>query len=148
MNGRKCTNTVALMIVAAFFGTPADSSAQALHNIRGWSGASVYFPGNANGTASDINIDGQVGYSLSVDAPRANCSVAGGWQAATSIVSGSLPPGLSIESPAPIISGVPTERGHWVVTLQLDPIYCGGKSFWGFQQKLYFHISGSGKVIQ
>jgi hypothetical protein len=46
------------------------------------------------------------------------------------------------------ISGIPTERGHWIVEITMNPLYCGGATFWGFKQKLLFHITGSGKVIQ
>lgn len=145
---RKIHAYAAMLVTATLFcGIPLMSDAQTMRNRTGWGGEFIIFPGDADGKAGDLNIEGQVGYSLYVDGPRANCSVAGGWQGTANIVSGSLPPGLAIDSSFSI-TGVPTERGHWIVTLKLDPIYCGGASFWGFEQKLYFHIGGSGKVIQ
>jgi hypothetical protein len=66
------------------------------------------------------------------------------------VSSGSLPPGLSMGSNG-AISGIPTERGHYVVHLQVANATCGGISFpnmtaWGTD--IRFHITGSGVVIR
>jgi hypothetical protein len=56
-----------------------------------------------------------------------------------------LPPGLSFSS-AYYITGIPTERGHWIVTVELYDLSANGRTYNGFQQQLRFHITGSGRV--
>src|ERR1700693_2193325 len=76
-----------------------------LSNWRGWYNKYVY-----NGVAQDSDINGEIGHSLSVSAPQAHCS--GDWTSdGTSIISGTLPPGLTLEPAPHAIDGIPTERG-------------------------------------
>lgn len=138
---------LALAGYVALPGVLPESRAQSIENTTGWNGARVYFPPQQRGTANSVDIDGEVGHQLTVWGPQAHCTVPGGWTGTTTIVSGTLPPGL-VKDDKDYISGVPTERGHWIVVIRLDPMYCGGASFYGFEQKLMFHIGGSGKVIQ
>lgn len=139
---------VAIATAAVFFaGLTSGSQAQTFNGIDGWDYKPVYFPEGQLGYAPNATINGEVGHELWISGPRANCS-GGNWQGSYSIVSGELPPGLTMNPRTLEISGVPTERGHWIVTLKDDPLYCGGSRYWGFTQKLFFHIGGSGKVIQ
>lgn len=141
----KRKRSLAHLCVLSLIGLSSASVAQTI-SIDGWNGANVYSNGQAIGFATAIDINGEVGYQLTVIGPRAHCS-AGGWSGTTVITSGQLPPGL-VKDDKDYISGVPTERGHWIVELTMNPLSCGGATFWGFSQKLLFHISGSGKVIQ
>jgi hypothetical protein len=109
-----------------------------------------------SGSTSDIQ--GEVGYPLTVRAPIGVCNgVWGrGYTASYRIVSGQLPPGLHFQCDngqwsgglCPSIIGIPTERGHWIVNIELYDVQCGGHFYEGFVQELRFHISGSGKVVQ
>lgn len=109
-------------------------SAPGLYNLEGWG----YWAGDVNG---------QVGYPLGVGGPTASCRPSGTWSLNTSVVSGALPPGLSIGDGG-AIGGIPTERGHWIVRLRAYNIQCNGTGYDGFEQELRFHITGSGQVIQ
>jgi hypothetical protein len=93
------------------------------------------------------DIDGEVGHPIAIASPSAYCNGEfGNWTAAVRIVSGQLPPGLHFDGRA--IVGIPTERGHWIVRLELYNVQCGGDRYEGFEQELRFHISGSGKVVE
>lgn len=72
------------------------------------------------------------------------------WSANTRIISGSLPPGLKVTNKHGYgsIEGIPTERGHWIITQEIYNISCAGKFYGDEQRVLRFHITGSGKVIQ
>lgn len=95
---------------------------------------------------SDVN--GEVGHRLYVSNPRGRCEPGGGWTASASIVSGVLPPGLSLNDAPWAITGIPLERGHWIVRMKLYNISCNNQYFNDFEQELSFHITGSGKVVQ
>jgi len=115
-----------------------------MYNLRGWQGQSTYFDGNTN-VATGVDIDGEVGHPLSVSTPTARCAPTGNWNFGTiSYVSGSLPPGITLERLA-AISGIPTERGHWIVKLRMNSISCEGGTY-SLEQELRFHITGSGRV--
>lgn len=73
------------------------------------------------------DVDGQVGYPLTVQAPGANCP-SGGWTANVDIASGTLPPGLTLSSHF-AISGIPTARGHWIVVFRMKDLMCGGRHY-------------------
>ena|SRR5215469_13638837 len=93
------------------------------------------------------DIDGEVGHPLSTASPHANCVPGGNWSANVRIVSGQLPPGMTL-NPAPwTITGLPTERGHWIVRIELYDVKCGAQYYQGITQELRFHITGSGKVV-
>jgi hypothetical protein len=110
--------------------------APGLYRLNGW-----------NGTRSDIDVEGEVGHQLYVSAPTADCEPSNNWSSNTSVSSGSLPPGLSMDEHG-LISGIPTDRGHWIVEMQDSDVECGGQSFEGYTQQLRFHITGSGKVVE
>lgn len=103
-----------------------------------------------NNWSGDVN--GEVGHRMYVSGPRAKCihcnnCEAGSWSSNYSIESGRLPPGLSFGDGFDI-SGIPTERGHWVIKLKLYNIKCNN-AYYGnsdFTQELRFHITGTGKV--
>lgn len=92
------------------------------------------------------DVDGQVGYQLYVSGPKGRCEPSKSWTANSTIVSGSLPPGLTLNSAPSTITGIPRERGHWIVKLKMYNIECGGNYYKDFEQELNFHITGSGKV--
>jgi hypothetical protein len=125
-------------------------------------------------TGGGEDVPGQVGYSLTVNSPRFDCP--GPWYSSGPyIVSGELPPGLEMDEHGEI-SGVPTQRGHWIVGLKISNIRCNGvnytnsgmpdvvfdKLFPGQDRSacivysghdcelrtLRFHITGSGAVVQ
>ena len=93
------------------------------------------------------DVNGEVGHRLYVDSPKGKCLPGRNWYADTSIVSGTLPQGLTMNNVG-VISGIPTERGHWIVRLRKYNIQCEGKYYKDYEQELRFHIKGTGKVIQ
>lgn len=95
---------------------------------------------------SDIN--GEVGHPVHVSGPQGKCLPSRQWFGRPSVVSGSLPPGLTLNSAPWTITGIPTERGHWIVRLKVSEIQCEGKSYKDFEQELRFHITGTGKVFK
>ena len=106
-----------------------------------------------NGGNSEVN--GEVGHRLYVSYPTAKCintigGDSGNWYAKNEIVSGQLPPGIAFNSNDWGISGIPTERGHWIVQLRLYNVKCNELYYKDseFTQELRFHITGSGRVIQ
>lgn len=72
------------------------------------------------------DVDGKIGYPLSISGPRFDCP--SGWTSNMSINSGTLPPGMSLNNNGDI-TGTPTERGHWIVTMKIDNITCGGHHY-------------------
>lgn len=112
-------------------------------DVSGWGG----------GYHSDRDINGEIGHPLTVGGPGAKCvNVRGGgngnWSGYTRVSSGSLPDGLSMQNDGDI-TGIPTARGHWIVTVSISNIQCNGLIYGtlAFQQQLRFHITGSGEVI-
>jgi len=117
-----------------------------LYNITGWNYAHCYFPGKKIGSCTGVDIDAKVGYQSHVASLRANCEPGGKWTKSTpKIISGSLPPGLSFVRWSDI-KGIPEKRGHWIVKIKIQNLYCGGISYYGIEQELRFHVTGSGKV--
>ena len=121
------------------------------YKVTGWNREGVNFMCStcgAEGIQWDFggtDIDGEVGHPLTVKSPTMACP--GDWYARdTRIVSGTLPPGLTFDKSGNI-SGIPTERGHWVMMVGMYNIQCNGESAKGFTQQLRFHITGTGKVI-
>lgn len=129
--------------------------------ITGWGGdprygypVATYDDAGHEGTAKDIDINGEVGHPLSVSGPDYRCS---GYPVSRSVfatgsgevISGELPPGLALNANGDHkITGIPTQRGHWIVTMRASGIECDGQSYAGFTQQLRFHITGTGKVIE
>jgi len=138
---------LSLLCIGTFgFQQAARSKEAGLHNIKGWNFASCYFPSGSLGTCSGQDIDGKVGYPLFVNSPRANCKPGGDWSMSNATISGTLPPGLTMLSAPSHIKGIPEKRGHWIVHIKVDHLYCNGESFYGIEQELRFHITGSGRV--
>ncbi len=129
---------IVLYIAMTIACAPSGKTTKTVAEKPGWYGISSGW----NNWVSDI--DGQVGYKMYVSSPRGRCAPSGSWSGATSIVSGTLPPGLYFESHN--ITGIPTERGHWIVKLKLSSIQCNGSYYKDFEQEIRFHITGSGKV--
>lgn len=103
------------------------------------------------GEGPGIDVDGQVGYRLFVKGPRVKCDQH--WHFNYKIISGTLPPGLTIVEGPCDIEGIPTERGNWVVKIQIFNVTCGTQPIDLAHidydiQEIRFHIAGSGKVIQ
>ena len=123
-----------------------DETGQVPWEIGGWG------PGYQCKNAA-IDIDGEVGHGLKVDGLHAICKTDDEfkvpWTASFEVVSGTLPPGLTLNKDS-TISGIPRERGHWVVTIKVYNIHnvCGHAHTPGFRQELRFHITGTGKVIR
>jgi hypothetical protein len=87
----------------------------------------VPFVGNWHDWSPKGDVDGEVGHPLSITGPRGG----GGcdsWRAEIAVVSGQLPPGLVMGSSGDI-SGIPTERGHWIVTLKMANFTCNGHRY-------------------
>lgn len=138
------------------------------------------------------DVNGEVGHPLSVTGPRVRTTFTriktgevvhfnecNQWTWAASdvgIASGELPPGLTMQNDGDI-SGIPTERGHWIVTMKFSNPICNDNGHrytvsgapdvlvqnqgWKNPDEcvengdLYcslttirFHITGSGHVIQ
>ncbi|HEX8925291.1 MAG TPA: hypothetical protein VF786_05835 [Terriglobales bacterium] len=108
-----------------------------LYSLSGWQGVRY-----------DVDINGEVGHQLYVSNPTARCEPSRHWSGDAQIVSGALPSGLSMDYSTMRISGIPTERGHWIVKMKLSNVQCGGSYYEGFTQELRFHITGTGRVIQ
>jgi hypothetical protein len=118
-----------------------------LYSCMGWNSSSVYFSPGQDGTAGDIDVNGEVGFPLTVWGPTASVEPQGtGWSCSGfDITSGTLPPGLSMGSDGRI-TGIPGERGHWIVTLQVTNPHVGETTYHSWHQQVRFHITGSGKV--
>lgn len=121
-----------------------------LYDLKGWAYSGVWWPGSGTGTATAVDIDGTVGHPLTIYGPTGSTSPNGApWSYNYRIDSGQLPPGLAFDTPSySAISGIPTERGHWIIqlevyNLQLTTPYF---SYAGFTQQLRIHITGSGEV--
>ena len=119
-----------------------DETGNPLFYVFGWGGQWNY-------TSAGVDIDGEVGHPLTVEGLQHNsraCSTP--WTADFEVAEGTLPPGLKLNTDSSI-SGIPTERGHWIVTMKAFNIEnaCGRPSTPGFTQQLRFHITGTGKVI-
>jgi|SRR5579864_9565853 len=138
----------------------------------------VPFAGYWHGWTPKGDVDGKVGYPLSITGPRMVRDDPNypNWTADIVIESGQLPPGLIMrESGANTgdISGVPTERGTWIVIFKIANLTSNGHRFtmqgapdvlvenqgWKNQDDcvedgqgycslttIRFHITGSGKV--
>jgi hypothetical protein len=123
-----------------------DERSPGLYELSGWNGESTYWNGETN-VAAGTDINGEVGHPLSVYYPTASCLPSREWTAGgVKFVSGTLPPGLQFGEHWGI-SGIPTERGHWIVKLRMYDIKCEGGSY-SMEQELRFHITGTGKVIR
>lgn len=93
------------------------NSGKWLHNQMRW---------QTTDASGQNNIDGKIGYPLTVRGPTLDCP--SGWTANVQIVQGGLPPGLSLANDFSI-TGTPTDRGHWIVTLRIDNIVCRGERY-------------------
>lgn len=119
-----------------------------LYNITGWNNAGVYWPTPGQlGTAPDVDVDGTIGHPFTLWSPSALAIPTHNWNGQAYVTKGTLPPGLSLGSDLKV-TGIPTERGHWIVTLELETLYTNGQSYAGFTQVVRFHITGSGDVNQ
>ena len=122
-------------------------------DVHGWMGGNVTEE-NSGVSMPGVDIDGKVGYSLTAYGPRAVCKDDNGqdatWTLSPTIESGTLPPGVAIGSPDSgfSISGIPTQRGHYIVTISFGSQHCNGTPEPAFVQQLRFHITGSGEVVQ
>jgi hypothetical protein len=59
--------------------------------------------------------------------------------------SGSLPPGVTLGDDR--LSGIPSQRGHYIVHLKLSNSVCLGESKQNHEEELRIHVTGSGKVL-
>ena len=132
-------------------GARSSQEAPGLYRMTGWSvGGNSYqyawVPGAAENVAYGIDVNGELGHPLYVSAPTGHCT-ATDFTATKGIRSGRFPGGVSMDSNG-AITGIPTERGHFIVTLALSELTCNGSTYTGFRQELRFHITGSGQVVQ
>ena len=115
-----------------------------LNSLYGWNNQNSTWNGTIN-VAYGIDINGEVGHSLFVSSPTARCAPTGSWYSeGVYFISGTLPPGMAFGS-GNSITGIPLDRGHWIVKLHLKNITCEGK-YYNLEQELRFHITGTGKV--
>ena len=128
---------------------PISAYADSFTNIQGWNYAPVFFSGvsGQEGDVSGVDIDGEVGHPLYVNGPQALCEPSRKWTLSVKIEKGELPPGMAFDEHFGI-TGIPTERGHWIVTIRAYDFVCEGTTYMGFTQQVRFHITGSGKVIE
>ena len=120
-----------------------------LTNVTGWNGVPVDYSNGGIGTTAGIDINGQVGYRLVVPAPTSGCAGSDFGYGGPVRGGATLPPGLGWDALGnDTISGIPTERGHWIVQIERLEIVCNGITYNGFRQELRFHITGSGRVVQ
>ena len=127
------------------------TSAYAGHftDIKGWNYTPAYFDGveGHEGTVDGIDINGEVGHPLDVNGPTALCEPSRNWTLDVEVTSGTLPPGLEFGN-SWHVQGIPTKRGHWIVTVHAYNFTCESEKYMGFTQQLRFHITGTGDVIQ
>jgi len=121
--------------------------------VRGWNESPTFYDGleSHEGTATDIDIDGEVGHPIFVSGPTAHCEPTLNWNLNLEVASGVLPPGVTLVmdgSGYGSIQGIPTKRGHWIVSMRTSHLTCDESSFMGFTQQVRFHITGTGDVIQ
>jgi hypothetical protein len=88
-----------------------------------------------------LPINGKVG--LPVDVTSLATCEGGGWNANLEIVSGALPPGLSLYQEKLGIRGVPTRAGTWYLRVRWTGISCAGKSYDPVTQDLSIITEGS-----
>ena len=125
--------------------------APGLYQVYGWSNGGnsyefAWVPGATQNVANDIDVNGELGHPLYVSGPTANCAP-GQWSGPERILTGRFPAGVSMKGNGDL-TGIPTERGHFIVTLVTDQITCNGSNYPGFRQEVRFHITGSGEVVQ
>ena len=141
---RKAIAIFAAITVAALSGC-ATKMGGAAQDVRE---AGMYsFTGWNNGTWG-MDVNGEVGHPVFVQGPTADCHPSGQWQMNSRVAQGTLPPGLTLGAAPSNITGIPTERGHWIVQMETYNVECQGGSYKGFQQELRFHITGSGQVVK
>jgi hypothetical protein len=156
---KRTTGFILIVFLFSLHCAPAKQAqkveAPGLYNMTGWNGAYIVYPNGVDyGTASGIDIECKKGYPVNVSAPSAR-AVGGSnkWNSTNNIVNNKLPPGLSFTATGGI-TGIPTERGHFIVTVEMTNIYVDGyppggtgkKYYKSFRQELRFHVSGSGNV--
>ena len=142
---------IGIMVMVIVFCFIPRSGYAALRDAWGWDNKLVaFFTISGKWTVDDSDIDCEVGHRLDIVGPRAVCTMPDEkWSGTFEIFSGVLPPGLTLNESTGNISGIPTERGHWIVTMQLsDASVCDAVDGTGFTQELRFHITGTGKVIE
>lgn len=131
----------------SLFSPPPPTKAPGLYGLTGWNGQVAYKTGDS-WIASAIDVNGQVGYPLTVYPPTAECipKTSVKWSASSELVSGKFPPGIGFKQGEHTITGIPTERGHWITTMKVWDVNCNGNFYLGFTQEIRFHITGSGVV--
>ncbi len=122
-----------------------------MYRLKGYGGQTAYgSSSDSMWTAGDLDIDGTVGHPFYISTPNAYMvptSVT--WNGDIRIVSGTLPTGLQLDYGTWAITGIPTERGHWIVNIEVSNLHgSDGKQYGGFKQQIRFHITGSGEVNQ
>ena len=110
------------------------------YGLTGWNAALI--DTNTNEAAA-IDINGKVGYVLSVSPPAAQCvSKNRKWTSDYKILSGKLPPGLEFDKSNRII-GVPRQRGRWILKVELNNIGCNDSNYKSMNQEIRFHIASN-----
>jgi hypothetical protein len=82
---------------------------------------------------------------LPVDwAPGARC-IGGGWHGAAEVVTGALPPGLTLDNLQTTghITGVPTRAGTWYLRVRFAELSCADKTYPDSTQDLEIKTEGS-----
>ena len=117
-----------------------------VYETYGWNTAAVWWNNSQVGEAGSQDINGEVGHPLYVRGPS-TVTVPSNEASSSNkrIASGTLPPGMTLDAVG-AVTGIPTERGHWIVTLEVYGRSFRGVSYKGYTQQLRFHITGSGRV--
>ena len=150
-----CINAALVVAASQWLGcaTPSQpqraAEAPGMYDVKGYQGQVAYGTGDM-WTAGDVDVDGTVGHPFNIGSPTARMvPESASWNGDLRIVSGSLPPGLELNNSNWGITGIPTERGHWIVNIEVDNLRgSDGKGYGGFKQQIRFHITGSGEVTQ
>lgn len=126
------TNASSALLVA-MLSFPPTANAQTLPNLKGWGGEAVRSYPDYLGEAPTVMESTCIGYSLAITQPTAECPASGGFRTHITLMNGTLPPGFILHENGRI-AGDPIQAGNWLVKLQADPLECGEKKFFGFQQ--------------
>lgn len=118
-----------------------------MSGLTGWNGWDTWYDSaNQIRVAAGMDINGEVGHPLFVGGCRTNCEPGGNWTANHRVIKGTFPPGIDFTSNSSAIEGIPRERGHWIVQVEIYDVICNGVHYVNVRQELRFHITGTGTV--
>jgi hypothetical protein len=131
--------TFAAAMLTSLFGCMIPGSGGRHSQMRGAGLWDVHLPSG--------DLDAKVGYPFSASV-YGSCESEKNREQWTYYLSysGALPPGLTLQQNG--ITGIPTERGNYILHLRLTNSVCNGQSMEGDESDVRIHVTGSGAVIQ